>query len=149
MSISIEFLKWNMQIYKNVWVTSKSLQLTIENNLLCKSEYLGLYGLTDTAVRLYNKKTRFEISPKIQNDVLRNQVNTLWYIRNDNFLRDLLMEYASVLVLAYEDQHRDRISTQVNSEQLGLLEEVSVTLRRMKRIEPHDLASRRTLKVRR
>lgn len=54
------------------------------------------------------------------------------------------MEYVSAIVHKYAYQHNDKIRAHVSCETIGLVEDVSVSLWKLIRFNPHHLVSERT-----
>ena len=91
---------------------------------------IQLWGCTE--------QSNTDIIQRFQNKVLRNIVDTPWYIRNADLHRDLQMEMVTSEIGKFAKKHEKRLLYHVNVEAIQLLDS-SELVRRLKRKKPFEL----------
>jgi len=91
---------------------------------------IQLWGCTE--------QSNTDIIQRFQNKVLRNIVDTPWYIRNADLHRDLQMEMVTSEIGKFAKKHEERLLYHVNVEAIQLLDS-SELVRRLKRKKPFEL----------
>jgi len=79
------------------------------------------------------------ITQRFQNKILRNIVDTPWYVRNADLHRDLKMEMVKAEIRRFARKHEDRLLHH-DIEAIQLLDN-SELLQRLKRTKPSELVS--------
>jgi len=106
--------------------------LSIHNKLMLYKQILKpvwtyvmhLWGCT--------KQSNTDIIQRFQNNVLRNIVDALWYMRNADLHRDFQMEMVTNEIGKFGKKHEERLLNHVNVETIQLLDN-SELVRRLKK----------------
>jgi hypothetical protein len=77
---------------------------------------------------------------RFQNKVLRDIVNAPWYVRNEDFHRDLNMQMVTAAIRHFARKHEARLHQHVNDEAIQLLDN-SALVRRLKHTKHFELFS--------
>jgi len=84
------------------------------------------------------KQSNIDITQRFQNKVLRNIVDTLWYIRNAALRRDFQMEMFTIEIGKFAKKHEEMLLHYVSFEATQLLDN-SELVQRLKKKKPFEL----------
>jgi hypothetical protein len=86
------------------------------------------------------RPSNIAIIQRLQNKVLRNIVDTPWYVRNADLHKDLNMNMATTEIRRFAKRHEEWLLQQDNVEAIQLLDNREL-LRTLKRTKPSELLS--------
>mgnify|MGYP003422746341 CR=1 FL=1 len=116
----------------------KNSQLKIHNKLMLYKQILKPIWTYGIELWGCTKPSNQKIIQKFQNRVLRDIVKAPWYVRNSDIHRDLGMEKVANEARRFAQKHEIRLLNHPNIEATKLLD-YEETIRRLKRVKPHEL----------
>ena len=123
---------------KMQWLMGKNSQLKIHNKLMLYKQILKPIWTYGIELWGCTKPSNQKIIQKFQNRVLRDIVKAPWYVRNSDIHRDLGMEKVANEARRFAQKHEFRLLNHPNIEATKLLD-YEETIRRLKRVKPHEL----------
>jgi hypothetical protein len=119
------------------WLIGRNSSLSLHNKLLYK-QILKPVWTYDIQLWGCTKQSNIDIIQRFQNKVLRNTVNAPWYIRNNDFHRDLKVEVVSSEIKRFARKHEERLHHHENATAIQLLDNMGI-LRRLQKKPPFEL----------
>ena len=113
-------------------MADKDSSLSLHNKLLIYKQILKPVWTYGIQLSGCTKQSNIDIIQQFQNEVLRNIVNAPWYIRKDDFHRDLEVDAVSSEIQRFAKKHEERLHHHDNVEAIQLLENMGV-VRRLQR----------------
>ena len=93
---------------KMYWLIGKNASLSLHNKLLFYKQILKPIWTYDIQIWGCTKQRNIDIIQRFQNKVIRNMVNALWNIRNNDHDRDLQVNVVSSEIQRFAQKHEGR-----------------------------------------
>jgi len=127
----------DLRYKKMYWLIGKNSSLSLHNKLLIYKQILKPVWTYGIQLWGCTKQSNKDIIQRFQNKVLRNIVSAPWYIRNNDFHRDLEVDVVSSEIQRFAQKHEERLHHE-NVEAIQLLDNMDI-VRRLQRIKPFEL----------
>jgi hypothetical protein len=124
--------------YRNMyWLMGRYSALSIYNKLMLYEQVLKPIWTYDIQLWGCTSQSNRNIIQRFQNRIIRGIVDASWYIRNDNFHKDLDMESVDSVIRKYAQSQEQRLHRHINVEAIQLRNNGGL-VRRL-RTEPFEL----------
>lgn len=130
-----------IKLRKMKWLIGSQSKLSIHNKLMLYKQILKPVWTYGIQIWGCAKNNVIKIIQKFQNKVLRTILNAPWYVRNSDIHRDLKINTVEEEIQAKANDHMQRLRIHTN-EEIPVLLNTSVLVRRLNRTKPHDLITR-------
>jgi hypothetical protein len=126
-----------LRYQKMYWLIGRNSSLSLHNKLLIYKQILKPVWTYGIQLWGCTKPSNIEIIQRFQYKVLRNMVNTPWYIRNNDLHRDLLVDFVTSEIQRFAQKHEERLRHHENTEAIQLLDNMEI-VRRLQRKKPFE-----------
>jgi hypothetical protein len=120
------------------WLIGRDSSLSLHNKLLPYKQILKPVWTYGIQLWGCTKQSNIDIIQRFQNKVLRNIVSAPWYIRNNDFHRDMKVDVVPSEIQRFAQKHEERLHHHENFEAIELLDNMGI-VRRLQREEPIEL----------